>query len=297
MLNNQILKPFLKWPGGKTRHLEKISNIIKHISLSKSNYYEPFVGGGSIFFNLKPNFAVINDLNSELINAYEVIKFYPNELINKLEEHKSKFKTDQSGYYYQIRSMDRSDDFLSVSNIDRAARLIFLNKTCYNGIYRVNKKGHFNTPIGRYKDPKIYDHSNILNISKYLSENKVKILNKDYKEILKDCKKGDLIYFDPPYDYDEKSIFLGYGEKIFNKEDLKVLRDIALELIGKGCYVILSNNYTRLVKELFIDPFDTSQLHFKSIVFDVKRLVNSKVELRAHPVQEVLLYGSNFPTS
>lgn len=296
-MNQLNLKPFLKWPGGKTRHKEKIYEIIKELDLENLTYFEPFVGGGSVFFHFHPLKAVINDLNSELINVYQVIKENPRALIAKLDEHKAKFKDNDKDYFYKIRSMDRNDDYSDISEIDRAARIIFLNKTCFNGIYRVNQKGYFNTPIGSYENPTIYDESNIISISNYLSSKKIKICNKDYADIVNDAKKGDLIYFDPPYDYDEKNIFLGYGEKIFNKSDLIKLRDIAYSLMKRGCFVVLSNNNTKLVNELFVSSLDKETLHFKIQPFDVKRLVNSKVSSRSIPVQEVLIYGSNIPTS
>lgn len=296
-MNQSNLKPFLKWPGGKTRHKEKIYEIIKELDLENLTYFEPFVGGGSVFFHFQPSKAVINDLNSELINVYQVIKENPRALIVKLDEHKAKFKDNDKDYFYKIRSMDRNDDYSNISAIDRAARIIFLNKTCFNGLYRVNQKGYFNTPIGSYENPTFYDESNIINISNYLSSKKIKICNKDYADIVKDAKKGDLIYFDPPYDYDEKNIFLSYGEKIFNKSDLIKLRDIAYNLIKRGCFVVLSNNNTKLVNELFVSSLDKKSLHFIIQPFDVKRLVNSKVSSRSIPVQEVLIYGSNIPTS
>ena len=293
----EILKPFLKWPGGKSRHREKIQEIIKNVDFNKASYYEPFLGGGSVFFHFQPKKAVVNDLNSELINTYQVIRDFPEELINQLQKHKENFKGNDKNYYYEIRSMDRNENFSNISSIDKAARIIFLNKTCFNGIYRVNQKGFFNTPIGKYENPTIFDEENIFGISNYLKSEKITISSKDYKEVVKTAKKGDLIYFDPPYDYDEKSIFLGYGEKIFNKSDLLELRDLAYDLMKKGCYVILSNNYTELVKELFIETYKNKTLYFKELVFDVKRLVNSNAALRSNPVKEVLLYGSNIPTS
>lgn len=295
--SNAILKPFLKWPGGKSRHREKIQEIIKLIDLNKATYFEPFLGGGSIFFHFQPKKAVINDLNSELINTYQVIKDFPEELIRTLQKHKDNFKGNEKNYYYEIRSMDRNSNYSKISQIDKAARIIFLNKTCYNGIYRVNQKGYFNTPIGKYDNPTIFDEENIFGISSYLNNETITISSKDYKEVVKTAKKGDLIYFDPPYDYDEKSIFLGYGEKIFNKSDLLELRNLSYDLMKKGCYVIISNNYTELVKELFIETYKNNALYFKEIVFDVKRLVNSNVALRSNPVREVLLYGSNISTS
>lgn len=291
------LKPFLKWPGGKTRHKEKIYEIIKNLDLENLTYLEPFVGGGAVLFHFQPSNAIINDLNSELINVYQIIKEHPRELISKLDQHKAKFEDNNRDYYYKIRLMDRSNNYSSISQIDKAARIIFLNKTCFNGLYRVNQKGYFNTPIGSYENPTIYDESNIMSISNYLNSNTIRIFNEDYVNIVKAAKKGDVIYFDPPYDYDEKTIFLSYGEKIFNKSDLVKLRDIAYNLMKRGCFVVLSNNNTKLVNELFVSSLSAESLHFKIQTFDVKRLVNSKVSSRSIPVQEVLIYGSNIPTS
>lgn len=290
------IKPFVKWPGGKTKHKKRIYNLIKYIDLNNATYYEPFIGGGTMLFSIKPKNAVVNDLNSDLITTYNVVKNMPIDLMKRLDFHKKNYEENPKDYYYHIRSMDRDITYSNLLEVEKAARLIFLNKTCFNGLFRVNKRGYFNTPIGKYKDPKLYEENNILGVSKYLKSSNIKIYNKDYKEILQNAKKYDLIYLDPPYDYDENKIFLNYGKNEFSKNDLRDLQKISFELVKKGCYVVISNNYTKLVSELFLESYDNSDAHFKYELFDVKRLLNSKTEQRSKPVKEILLYGSNIPT-
>lgn len=290
------IKPFVKWPGGKTKHKNRINNLIRYIDLNNATYFEPFIGGGSMLFSISPKKAVINDLNSDLIITYKVVQDKPLDLMKRLDFHKKNYEINPKEYFYQVRSMDRDVEYSTLPEVEKAARLIFLNKTCFNGLYRVNKNGYFNTPIGKYIDPKLYDENNILGVSQYLKSSSIKMYDEDYKEILKKAKKNDLIYLDPPYDYDDNKIFLNYGRNDFGKKDLKDLQEISYDLLKKGCYVVISNNYTKYVKELFLDPFNKEETHFKYELFDVKRLLNSKVEQRSKPVKEILLYGSNIPT-
>lgn len=147
MAKNKLIAPFLKWVGGKR---QLMSLILEHLPRKYTDYYEPFVGGGAVLFNLQPKKAVINDSNSELINAYNVVKDNVEELIADLKTHKN-----EEDYFYKIRDLDRNDDFQNLSNVKRASRVIYLNKTCFNGLYRVNNAGEFNSPFGRYKNPNI----------------------------------------------------------------------------------------------------------------------------------------------
>ncbi len=254
------MKPFVKWAGGKRQILNRIDEFIKASSPDgkEFRYIEPFLGGGAVFFNLAPQKAIINDLNSDLINAYNVIKSNEYiELIRKLKEYQDNYQNNPDGkneYYYDIRQMDRRDGWPdNYTNVERAARMIFLNRTCYNGLYRVNSKGEFNTPIGRYQNPLICDEQNITEIHNYISnkENDIKIYNKSYEDILKLAKDGDIIYLDPPYDYEDDDGFTKYQMRGFSFEDFKKMKTCCDEAIRKGAIVIISNNATTKVLELF----------------------------------------------
>ena len=181
-------------------------------------FYEPFIGGGSLFFHLQHENSVINDFNAEIINCYKVIKISPHKLIQQLKIHQENHCKD---YFYQIRSMDRTGEIDNLTNVETAARTIYLNiVTCQNGLYRVNRVGQFNTPIGRYVNPLICDEEKILEISKFLKENKITIRCCDFAEAVKDAKKGDWVYFDPPYDYEDNG-FVGYVKEGFSHADTR----------------------------------------------------------------------------
>jgi len=247
------MEPILKWAGGKRLLIPEIIKLID-FELLKNNknrkYYEPFIGGGALCFFLEFPNAVINDFNREVINVYQVIKKSPKKLINELNKLKKSFELDRNNYY-KVRVWDRDKDFYnSLTPVQRAARTMFLNKTCYNGLYRVNSKGEFNVPMGSYKSIDIVNKEKIEALHKYLSKNKVEIRNEDFFDSVKDAQKDDVIYFDPPYDYDPQG-FTAYNSAGFSKEDTKRLRDLCNALIEKGCYVIVSNNDTKYVNDLF----------------------------------------------
>lgn len=175
--NNPLIKPYLKWAGGKRQLLFE---IWKHLPprISEYTYYEPFVGAGAVLFNLQPKRAVINDSNSQLILTYHVVRNYIEELIDALRVHQ---KNNSEKYYYEVRAQDRDQVFFqSLSDIQKAARLIFLNKTCYNGLYRVNSRGLFNVPYGRYKNPAICEETVLRAVHNYLQNNEIEILNDDF---------------------------------------------------------------------------------------------------------------------
>ena len=251
------MKPFVKWAGGKRQILSRINEFIDDSVDSNNNYtyIEPFIGGGAVFFSKAPQNAIINDLNEDLINAYRVIASNEyRELIKLLKNHELNYKANPDEYFYDIRAWDRVDEWPSNhSNVERAARMIFLNRTCYNGLYRVNSKGQFNTPIGRYKNPLICDEQNIIEIHQYLSsaKNSIKIMNGSYKEALKLAKDSDVIYIDPPYDYEDDDGFTKYQMNGFSFEDFVELKKDCDEIINKGAFVIISNNATTKVINLF----------------------------------------------
>lgn len=255
------MQPFVKWAGGKRRLFEYINEFIEKAKILNRNpkrrYYEPFLGGGAVFFMLKPKNATISDINEDLINAYTVIQSDKYEkLIELLHNHENNYFNYEGGpenYYYLIREWDRNDNWKQEHDeVERAARLIFLNKTCYNGLYRVNSRGQFNTPIGRYKNPKICDEENIREIHAYLSDKKndIKILNSSYQEVLKETNFGDIVYADPPYDYEDDDGFTKYQMNGFTFDDFKELKKECDEVLNRQGAVIISNNVTSKVSAL-----------------------------------------------
>jgi len=275
----QLAKPFVKWVGGKR---QLIPELLKYIPRNFNNYFEPFVGGGALFFELynlgilKNKKVFLFDINEELINAYKIIRDYPNELIEKLKEFKSKHNKE---FYYQIRELDRTDNYKKLNNIIKAARFIYLNKTCFNGLYRVNKKGYFNVPMGEYKNPKILDENNILLVSEALQNTIIK--HCDYKKVLEYAQKEDFIYFDPPYyPLNETSNFTSYTqEKFLEKEQIELFETFNI-LSQKGCFVLESNSDTKFIKNLY------NKFRIEKVF--ANRSINSKANNRGK-ITEVLI--------
>lgn len=265
--------PFLKWVGGKRQLMSEIEPLIP----SKiSTYYEPFIGGGAVFLNQQPKKAVINDYNTELINVYKVVRDNVEELIEDLATHQN-----QSDYFYNIRAQDRQEGFEKLSDLKRASRVIYLNKTCFNGLYRVNSSGEFNTPFGRYKSPNIVNETVLRAVSSYLNNNDIQLLSGDFEEALKGIRKGAFVYLDPPYDPVSKSSnFTGYIEGGFGSDQQERLRDICIKLNDKGVNFLLSNSATPFIKDLYEG--------FEIIEVDAKRYINSVANKRGS-VAEVLV--------
>jgi DNA adenine methylase len=244
--------PFVKWAGGKTQLL---SEIDKTIPSEFNQYFEPFLGGGAMFFHIISNkdiqfTAYLSDVNEELINAFNVIKNDVEKLIEVLKNHEVEYKKNPLEYYYELRS-----NIKSTNNIQRAARFITLNKTCYNGLYRVNKKGIFNVPIGRYKNPVICDSDNLKKVSVALRYSKAQIQVSDYKVILlQKAEEDDFIYLDPPYNPTSSTAsFTDYTNTGFNDNDQKELADVFKKLDNRKCKVLLSNSDTPLIRKLYCD--------------------------------------------
>lgn len=276
MAKNILISPIVKWVGGKRQLLSKIIPLIKK---NFSTYVEPFVGGGAVFFELQPRKAIINDLNSELINVYSVVRDFPERLISELEKHSEK---NSEEYYYAIRSMDRNSEFDKLSNIQKAARILYLNKTCYNGLYRVNSSGQFNSPYGRYKNPNIVNSVSIRAMSKYLKNNEIDIRQGDYREILKNLSRGAFVYFDPPYmPVSTSSSFTGYTENGFNYEQQLCLKEECDKLREKGIPFLQSNSDCHEIRELYHN--------YNIEIVQAKRSINSKSEKRGE-INEVLIY-------
>ena len=242
------LQPFTKWTGGKRQLLGELRSYMPE---TYGRYFEPFVGGGALFFDLAPEQAVINDFNEELINAYRQIKNNPAELINLLIKHKENNSKD---YYLELRSADRDGRISRMTGVERAARILYMLRVDFNGLYRVNSKNQFNVPYGRYKNPKIVDVDLLYQISEYLNENDIEILQTDFAEAVKDAQTGDFVYFDPPYiPLNETSSFTSYTHEGFSYEEQIRLRNTFKELTERGVYAMLSNSSSPLVEELYKD--------------------------------------------
>lgn len=275
------IKPFVKWAGGKNG---LINSLISFIPKNFNSYFEPFVGGGALFFYLK-NLNILNskkiylnDKNAELINAYKQIKINPNKLLEELEILKNNHSKE---YFYKIRNLDRDFDFYSLSEVFRAARFIYLNKTCFNGLCRYNAKGNFNTPMGSYKNPKIYDKDLIFSVHAVLKN--VSITNKDFEVVSLKSKKGDFVYFDPPYyPLNKTSSFVSYTDNFSANEQIRLYKLFKM-LDCEGIKVLQSNSNTDFIKELYKD--------FEIIEVISKRAINSKGDKRGK-ITELIIRGN-----
>ncbi|MGI6156223.1 MAG: DNA adenine methylase [Enterococcus lemanii] len=276
----EYLKPFTKWTGGKRQLLPKLRDKIASIENTIPTYFEPFVGGGALLFDLQPKKAVINDYNSDLVSAYKVIKDEPQKLLGILEQHQENNSKD---YYLFIREMDRNGKIEQLSEVERVARFLYMLRVNFNGLYRVNSKGQFNVPYGRYKNPKIANPENIFSVSDYLNNNQVLMYNGDFEEAVKQASSGDLVYFDPPYaPVNETSSFTSYTANGFNEADQIRLRDLFVTLDKKGVYVMLSNSSVPLIHDLYSD------YNYNIDIVGATRMINSKPSGRGK-VDEVII--------
>ena len=247
---DQILvtpKPFVKWAGGK-RQLIPILN--QNLPDSFGTYYEPFLGGGALLFHILTDKngqkCSISDLNSDLVLAYTTIRDRIDSLIASLKNHEKNYQKNSESYYYSIRESNPR------SEIEKTSRLIFLNRTCFNGLYRVNSKGKFNVPLGKYSNPNIVNEENLRAVSHILQSSRISIKCRDFEAVLRDAKKGDLIYFDPPYQpVSATANFTSYTNKDFTYDDLTRLAELCLKLDSRGCNVLLSNSDSKEVAEVF----------------------------------------------
>lgn len=241
--------PFVKWAGGKS---QLIPQIIRLMPSRFTRYFEPFLGGGAVFFHTASynRNAFLSDINVDLINAYKIIRNNVEELITALKYHQDEYSKSPKSYYYQLR-----DKTKGLNKIENAARFITLNKTCYNGLYRVNKKGLFNVPIGRYKNPLICDPVNLRKMSIVLSQSASYLGVIDYKKILVEkADKDDFVYLDPPFHpISNTANFTSYTNNGFTLEDQKELATIFKELTRRGCKLLLSNSNTEEIRRLYSD--------------------------------------------
>lgn len=247
---DQILvtpKPFVKWAGGKRQIIP-----ILHQNLPESfgTYYEPFLGGGALLFHILTDKngqkCSISDLNSDLVLAYTTIRDRIDTLISSLKSHEKNYQKDSKSYYYSIRESNPRNE------VEKTSRLIFLNRTCFNGLYRVNSKGKFNVPLGKYTNPNIVNEENLRAVSSILQTNRISIKCRDFESVLRDAKKGDLVYFDPPYQpVSSTANFTSYTTKDFTYDDLTRLAELCLKLDSKECHVLLSNSDSKEVSDIF----------------------------------------------
>lgn len=272
--SSPALKPFLKWAGGKRQLLPVLH---QHLPPGFHTYYEPFVGAGALLLDLQPRQVVINDLNAELINCYQVIQKQPEALIQALQHHQN-----SPDYFYAIRALDRHPGaYAQLTDVQRASRTIYLNKTCYNGLYRVNRKGEFNAPFGRYRNPCIADASTIRAVSRFLNARPVRLLNQDFEKSLTGARSGDFVYFDPPYDpLTASASFTAYQQDGFGRTEQKRLARVVHDLTRRGCRVMLSNSNTDFIRSLYKD------LHMVRV--PANRRINSKASDRGL-VDELLI--------
>ncbi len=270
-------RPFLKWAGGKA---QLVPEILQRIPSDIATYYEPFLGGGAVFFALRPARAVLSDINPDLINAFEVVRDKPTELIESLSKHRH-----SKSYFYKLRGADRSADFWVNSDVDKASRVIYLNKTCYNGLYRVNSRGEFNVPFGDYQNPKIVDDENISACSAALQS--AEIVNEPFESIADRVTEGDFVYCDPPYVPASRTAnFAGYTKEGFPDEMHRRLAEFCRVIDRKGARFLLSNSDTPLTRELY------AAFHVETV--EAPRAINSKADRRGR-VTEILVRNYEMP--
>ena len=275
---NKLAAPVVKWVGGKRQLLDEIAPRLPE---RITTYCEPFLGGGAVLFSLQPRNAIVNDLNADLMLVYEVIRDDVELLIAALEQHEN-----TAEYFYNIRDLDRDKNaYREMSAVERASRIIYLNKTCYNGLFRVNASGEFNSPFGHYKNPNIVNAPVLRAVSKYLTANNIQLLHIDFEEVLQRVPRGGFVYLDPPYDpvWDTAS-FTGYNRGGFGREEQERLKRCCDELAARGVRFLLSNSATSFIKELYTG--------YTVEIVHAKRAINSDASKRG-AVEEVLIrnYG------
>ena len=262
-MSNSNIAPFIKWAGGKRQLLAQIRAKMPE---SFNNYYEPFVGGGAVIFDLLPTSAVINDINKALVNAYRQICNDSDEFLNKLNELDEAMWEDGKGYYYSLREHYNDKLMKEEFDVELAALFVFINKHCFNGLYRVNGKGLFNVPYNNSRNSSC-DEDTIRAISEYLKN--VTILEGDFQAACQNAKKGDFVFIDSPYAPLNPTSFESYTKEGFDIESHKRLADLYDELTSRGCYCMLTNHNTELINELY------GNKGYRMDVVSVKRMINS----------------------
>jgi len=271
------IQPIMKWAGGKRKVLPQIKPLVPK---SFKRYFEPFLGGGAVFFDLIPKHAVVNDINKELVSLYEVVRDAPKELIKELRKFSNTEET-----FYNVRSWDRNESvFSKKTKIQLAARTLFLNHTGYNGLYRVNSLNQFNVPYGKYVNPRICDEERIYDMSQYINSSKIKFYNEDYSKTIARASENDFIYVDPPYaPLDKaKSTFTSYTASGFGIDDLVNLREALDAAHDRGSNWLLSNVRTADTMKVF------PAKKYTIVEFQVNRPINANASGRGG-VTEILV--------
>ncbi|AUF83798.1 modification methylase [Mesoplasma syrphidae] len=273
------MKPILKWVGGKSQLLEELKHNIPE---SFNNYFEPFFGGGALAFEIanKPKVMFLSDLNKELVDFYAVVRNRPSALIKQIDEFKKSYNESPEFFYYELRNADRDFDYKkNTTKVWRAARTLFINKTCFNGMHRVNSKGEFNVPWNQELNaPNVVDNDNLRQVSKFLKSSKVEC--SDFESILNKIKPRDFVYIDPPYDKIKKDTFVEYNKESFGTYHQKKLALVCEEIDRKGAFFMVSNHNTELIREIY--------KNYKIDVIYARRSINSKGAERGK-VEEVLI--------
>ncbi len=274
MAKDKRAVPFVKWAGGKRQLMESITPLLpKRIS----SYCDPFLGGGAVFFSLQPKKAVVNDLNQDLMLVYETIRDDVDALISSLQTHEN-----TADYYYMMRDMDRDKKaYSALSRVEKASRLLYLNKTCFNGLFRVNSSGEFNTPFGHYKNPNIVNEPVLRAVSQYFSASSITFCSEDFSQTLERVGKGSFVYLDPPYDpLSGTANFTGYNQGGFGRAEQIRLKEACDRLTKRGVKFMLSNSATDFIRELY-QAYDVT-------VVKAKRAINANARKRG-AVEEVLI--------
>jgi DNA adenine methylase len=274
MTKNRLAAPVLKWAGGKRQLLDV---LMPSLPDKVTAYCEPFVGGGALLFELQPKTAYVNDINDELIRVYDVIRRDVEALIAALQDFRN-----EAGHFYAVRDWDRDKaKYSSLSDIVKAARILYLNKTCYNGLFRVNSAGEFNAPFGNYRNPNIVNAPTLRAVSAYLNAAAVHLTSLDYAEVLRTLPKGTFVYLDPPYDpVSDTSSFTGYAKGGFSRDEQIRLRECCDELNRRGLRFMLSNSATDFIKEQYAA--------YNITTVQAKRAVNSDGAKRGE-IDEVVI--------
>ena len=271
--------PVVKWVGGKRQLLPQILPLIPK---RMSAYCEPFLGGGAVLFALQPRRALVNDLNQDLITVYRVIKENADALIEHLSRHEN-----TPEYFYRIRDLDRDREaYAALSDVEKASRLLYLNKTCYNGLFRVNASGAFNSPYGHYRRPNIVNEQTIRGVSRYFNSCDITFFSGDFASVLEQVPKGGFVYLDPPYDpVSDTASFTGYNRGGFGREEQVRLKECCDALTARGVKFLLSNSATPFIRELYGS--------YRVSIVQARRAVNS-VASRRGAIEEVLVrnYGT-----
>lgn len=273
--------PPLKWAGGKRNLLNKLEPLLSGKATEDNKFIDAFAGAGSVSIAMLNHFKTViyNDTNPEIINVMNTIKNQPHALIEHLKEAED---LNSKSYFMDVRAWDRQKNFKLINNVKRAMRTIYLNKTCYNGLYRVNLKGQFNVPYGKYKNPNIVNEANILALSTLFNEKSIHFFDKDYSIVIDKAQAGDVVYFDPPYHQNSPNYFTAYNEKIFDEKDHERLKHDFDKLTEKNVYAVISNSSTDFILELY-----KKYINKKSII-KVQKSVGAKANSRKK-VDEVLI--------